>query len=275
MKSLYLAIGINEFMHLPQATLKGCVNDAKDMAVFFKERFGDSRGTVLLNDYASKLSIEAVMRRMAQNCVDDPGIEVVNISVSSHGCQVPDVDGDEDDGIDEAVVVADTQITDEIVRETVITDDEWKYMLLMFPRTIVVNVFLDTCFSGDGIRLVGGNFSSRYLPNPIGLPMKKRILSNRWVIPAGKFKLLSHGLEENVCLLSGCDETETSADAEIDGRYNGAMTRAFLECTEIRLCRNQTAAAMRRWLRKNDFEQHPQLEGSRVLLREPYYDEVS
>jgi hypothetical protein len=77
-------------------------------------------------------------------------------------------------------------------------------------------------------------------------------------------------------LVSGCSDREYSYDAEIDGRYNGAMSAMAIRV--IRQNPGQTYrefhTRLRQLLPSSDFPQSPQLEGSDdhkdTLLFEPF-----
>lgn len=74
--------------------------------------------------------------------------------------------------------------------------------------------------------------------------------------------------------VSGCSARETSADAEIDGRPNGALTYYFLETLSgpngLRQTLEQAVARTRSALQRNGYPQHPQLEGSSDLWAQPF-----
>jgi len=75
-------------------------------------------------------------------------------------------------------------------------------------------------------------------------------------------------------LVSGCSSHETSADAEIDGRYNGALTYYFLETLSapngLTQTLEQAVVRTRAALHTNGYTQHPQLEGAANLMKQPF-----
>lgn len=78
----------------------------------------------------------------------------------------------------------------------------------------------------------------------------------------------------NAVLVSGCGQRETSADAEIDGRFNGALTYYLLQTLSVpngltqKLV--QAVARTRAALQQNGYTQHPELEGSKDLMDQPF-----
>lgn len=97
-----LCVGINHFKNLPDATLNGCVNDALDMAAMLKTMgFADSDITVLTDAQATKVAIVQNLTQMVNDAKAGKVNRIV-FSLSSHGTQVPDTNGDEKDKADEA-----------------------------------------------------------------------------------------------------------------------------------------------------------------------------
>ena len=81
-------------------------------------------------------------------------VDHVVFSFSSHGTQVPDQNGDETvDHVDEAFACYDiAQKGADWDRDTVIVDDELHALLSDIPKNVLVEVFLDTCHSGTGLK---------------------------------------------------------------------------------------------------------------------------
>lgn len=75
-----------------------------------------------------------------------------------HGTSVPDLDGDEDDGYDEAFVFDDGIVIDDILVEHLIANKN--------PENEVVMV-TDACFSGSIWDIQSGNVNGRVLPDRI------------------------------------------------------------------------------------------------------------
>src|SRR5689334_8700157 len=92
-----LCIGINDYPGT-QMDLKGCVNDAKDWSQALAAR-GFEVHTLL--DAEATL---AAMRSAFHRVVEGAGAgDTVVITYSGHGTYVPDTNGDEVDGLDEAL----------------------------------------------------------------------------------------------------------------------------------------------------------------------------
>lgn len=118
-------------------------------------RHGFSSIEVIRNAQATKTGILTAIRRHLG--VAKRG-DVVALHFSSHGQQLPDDDGDELDGYDEAVVPYDAPLKHPpgYKGEKHLRDDDLQRELLRLRRNLGpegnVIVFLDACFSGTGTR---------------------------------------------------------------------------------------------------------------------------
>ena len=75
-------------------------------------------------------------------------------------------------------------------------------------------------------------------------------------------------------LITGCRDTQTSADAFINGRFNGALTFALVEAirkSKGRLTYRQWHDRAAEVLKARKFEQVPQLEGRASRFEAPLF----
>jgi len=73
--------------------------------------------------------------------------------LSNHGTQVPDREGDEPDRADEAFCPHDiAQAGNDRDRNHLIVDDELCDLFVQLPPTVLLEVWLDTCHSGTGLK---------------------------------------------------------------------------------------------------------------------------
>src|SRR5262245_8379572 len=98
-----LCVGINQFKNYPGSTLQGCVNDAQEMAQVLTKLLGFSAADikVLADAQATKTAIISELGSMVNDAKAGKCNYLV-FSMSSHGTQVPDKNGDEADHFDEA-----------------------------------------------------------------------------------------------------------------------------------------------------------------------------
>jgi hypothetical protein len=268
-----LCVGINKFANIPTSNwLSGCVNDAHDMAALLKDDYGfGTRDVRILTD--AKATKAAVM-----DCLDDlvraaeaGRLEHLVFSYSSHGTQVPDANGDEFDRVDEALVSYDmAEAGDAWDLDTVVVDDELRAMFDRVPDGVLVEVFLDTCHSGTGLRamdLLPGR-RPKFLPppTPAGLDdVADRDLVS--IVDEGGRRRVS--APTGPVLFAACRSDQTASDARFEGRFNGAFTYFLIERLRRQGAapRATVAKDVRARLRTQRFSQSPQLE-SRVTARQ-------
>ena len=181
--------------------LNGCINDINDMASHLKSR-GWNANEIELKTEATKLAtIFSLSSIASQSWIRN--LDFVYVHYSGHGTQVADVNGDEaEDGLDEAICPADFQTAG------VITDDFMNSLCKMFnPRTKVRFVF-DACHSGSCLDLPITHSTSK----------EKKTATT-----------ITKNLKGNITLLSGCMDSQTSADAVYAGRPQGALTAHLLQ----------------------------------------------
>lgn len=258
-----LCVGINQYQNLPSATLNGCVQDAHDMAGLLKDLLGfqEAEITLLTDAFATREAILRELTRRVEGALAGRYNHLV-FSFAGHGTQMPDLNPDEFDRADEAFCPYDlAQRGTMWDRDHLILDDELHDLFVQLPPTVLLEVYLDTCHSGAGLQAADLLLDRRprYLPPPTLDAF--RDLEYRRARPAHQ-KLLEKGLSHHV-LWTACKESQTAADAFLDGAWHGAFTWHF--CREARLSGNhlsrvQILAKVRADLRIGHFTQVPQLD---------------
>jgi len=258
-----LCVGINQYQHFPAATLNGCVNDAHDMALLMKDLLGfeDSDIIQLTDQTATKANIMRELQRMVDGALTRRYNHLV-FSLSCHGTQVPDLNLDEFDRADEAFCPYDlAQSGPQWDRDHLIVDDELHDLFVQLPPTVLLEIFLDTCHSGAGLRAADllMDRRPRYLPPPSVEAF--RDIEYRRARPAHQ-KLLEKGLYHHI-LWTACKESQTASDACFQGTWHGAFTFHF--CRVARASGNhhsraKVLAKTRSDLTTSHFTQTPQLD---------------
>jgi metacaspase-1 len=276
-----ICVGINKFANYPQFALNGCVNDANDMAALCKQVLGfkASEVTVLTDAKATKAAIMSALTTAVKDAKAGK-ISSLLFAWSSHGTQMTDTSGDEPDGKDEAFVPYDiAEKNGDWDPARIISDDEFHDLFGQLPANVLLEVYLDTCHSGSGLR--GAEFGlhaprARFVAPPSrqgvgrqaavsGFTLGARAPAKKMSAAAKKAAAAASATDGlHHILWSGCKADQTSADAYFSGRYNGAFTYHYikvLRATSNGLSRakvvNQMRAAM-----KGQFSQTPQLETS-------------
>ena len=258
-----LCVGINNFKNYPGSALQGCINDAHDMKSILVDFLGFSGTdiTLLADRQATKASIMKNLKAMVNDARKGKYSYLV-FSMSSHGTQVPDVNGDEPDKADEAFCPHDLATAgNKWDPNYIITDDELHDLFITLPENVLLEVYLDTCHSGTGLKAIDllPDRKPRYMPPP-SLEAFKEIEGRD---SRGLNKLmLGKGIKHHI-LWGGCRADQTSADAHIGGSWHGAFTYYF--CKEMRASKNKLSRAeilkkVRTCLTAGSYSQTPQLE---------------
>lgn len=272
-----LCVGINEFEHLPMSSwLSGCVNDAHDIAGALKKLGFTARTTTVLTDAdATKAKVMAALEAMVGRA--KAGDHLV-FSFSSHGTQVPNHRDDdvEPDGLDEAFACHDIRREgDQWDTATVIVDDELGALFAGIPEGVLVEVLLDTCHSGTGLKnledlqldLMRGR-RPRFLPPPTprGVRQARAIREVSAPKKVDRKPLVdlvrSRGAGAKPVLFAACKPEQTASDASFDKRPNGAFTYLFLKALKGAPTgsRADLLKAVITGLKAEDFEQRSTLE---------------
>ncbi len=165
-----LVIGIGAYQHVSR--LRGPVNDAEDMAAFLMRYGGFEEDDIRIlrdSEATGKNILASIDEWLVQGTT--AGDEVF-FYYSGHGFQQPDVDGDEEDRLDETLVPVDAFVTDDRRVEGMITDDEVRRLLDRMPGRNVL-VVVDACHSGTSTRAAVGD-TWKYTKTP-RLPDGSRI----------------------------------------------------------------------------------------------------
>ena len=265
-------VGINRY-RVPGADLRGCVNDVKDLSAALMQFHGFKKSdiTVLTDLAASKKAMQAGIGALLRSSKKG---DVALVHYSGHGSHVPDDNKDESDGRDEILCPTDLDWDDPL-------RDDWLRRTLDSVRAGVnLTVIMDCCHSGTNTRAIlppDAPVKERYLPSPSAL---KAVESGRSVPKkvtselrgssrnARRNDIVNADLPE--VLITGCRDTQTSADAFINGRFNGALTFSLVQAIRKgrgRLTYRDLHQHATAELKKRKFEQVPQLEG-----RSPSFD---
>jgi hypothetical protein len=260
-------IGVNRYK-IPGADLRGCVNDVKNLQSVLSQYYGFGGGDMvtLLDDKATKKSIQAAIKQTVGGAKKG---DVVLLHFSGHGSNVPDNDGDEADNRDEILCPHDLDWRDPL------TDDWLRATFDKMRDGVSLTVIFDCCHSGSATRAVlppDAPIIPRYLPSPWDLVAAESGRKLRGTVRATvhgasraarkKSDVVTADIEE--ILVSGCRDTQTSADARIGGSFNGALTYnlvAAIKEAKGQLSYRDLHTKVLARLKAGGYDQVPQLEG--------------
>jgi metacaspase-1 len=269
-------IGINRYQ-VPGSDLRGCVNDVKNLEQALTTYYGFSAQdiTSLTDLQATKKAMQAAMKKLITGGKKG---DTLLLHYSGHGANVPDDNGDEADHRDEILCPTDLDWEDPL-------SDDWLRKTLNKLRSgVSLTVIMDCCHSGTNTRAItppDAPIKERYLPCPLdlmatesGRKLRGTVRGQLGKAPRGrkrKSDIVHADIKE--MLITGCRDTQTSADAHIGGSFNGALTYFLVESIKeangeltYRQLQQRTAAK----LKSEAYDQVPQLEGQRTSFDRPF-----
>jgi hypothetical protein len=226
-----LLIGIN-YTNTPYA-LSGCIDDADRMNILLNSR-GFNNIKMLTDTTSIKPTRDNILHELKLFVSSALQGDILVFYYSGHGSYIADRNSDEIDGRDETLFSVDGKL---------IADDELKSILQMSMKKDVTLIgIFDSCHSGTVLDLKYNYLDSN---NYDAYTENNRVSE----------------LPGNVIMISGCMDVQTSAEAMIENKAQGAMTWAFLQSiNSLKLYTwRELLKSMRDILKMNGFQQIPQM----------------
>lgn len=227
-----LLVGIN--YKGTSAELNGCINDVKHIREFLVKQCGyPESGIRMLVDEAGSLSptranIEDAIRWLVSGNMSG---DTLFFHYSGHGAHITDRNRDETDGRDEVLCPLDFET------KGVISDD-WLFtnMISKVVKGCQLWGFTDCCHSGTMFDLKY-NLKSNCKYKKGGNVKNISYVASDWTNEFSLSTERNTDVPGNVCLFTGCEDTQTSADAFINSKHQGAFTNCLLETLQARCVR--------------------------------------
>lgn len=248
-----LLIGINYFNTENQ--LFGCLNDETNMCTMLTLHYGFKNIRVLRDDVPGALPTRANILSGIDWLVKDAkaGDQLV-FCYSGHGTQESDRNGDERDGLDEAICPSDFE-------NGMINDDLLKQRLVnKVPKGATLFCEFDCCHSGTILDL-------RY---NVKCDLSKPVQSSYSLTFDPKYP----DTKGHIICLTGCQDNQTSADSFEDGQAVGALTWGFLKVlsdNKFKISWGPLVYELRKLLKKKGYDQIPQLGFGDVIALDQYF----
>ena len=237
-----LVVGVEKYADSRVPETPGCVLDATQTAKFLETKYGFAGAAikVLTNEQATAANIEKEFRHWLVEGTQ-PGDRVFFL-YAGHGSQLPDDNGDEEDGLDETIAPYDVNPES---GSGEIRDDVFDEMIAQLSGRRAVLVF-DSCHSGTISRDIpklhafprGGG--ARYLPRPDqfkalaareatsysveGAPRSRDLKRVGGFLDSSKVKTLS-----GVVVISAAASTQRAYPLEVGGALRGALSYVFAD----------------------------------------------
>ena len=218
-----LLVGIN-YIGTPNR-LYGCINDINNIGSYL-HTFRNYNSFIVMTDYTAmkptRSNILAGFTALLKGAV--AGDELW-FHYSGHGSLLRDTNGDEESRLDSCLCPIDFArsgfISDDIIRNN---------LAALVPKGVRLYIVLDACHSGTGCDLRYKYDDSSYLTNKMA-KMPEKYITSDWSLQQTnyEFKRYNKTTGEVFCI-SGCQDTQTSADAYMNGQAAGALTYILLTC---------------------------------------------
>jgi hypothetical protein len=218
--------------------LAACEFDANDMAAIAKGKGMSS--SVLLTKKATRSAALGALKSAAKTLKSG---DLLFLTYSGHGGQVPDINGDEDDKRDETRCLYDGQVI----------DDELYLAFGAFAAGVRILVLSDSCHSGTVARGIPPQLETvphqrpKLMPESVamrtyrdhkafydkiqrdaaaaaGTPVIDPDTALAQVAVSGRLSAIASKFAAELVLISGCQDNQTS----MDGDHNGAFTEQVL-----------------------------------------------
>lgn len=202
--------------------LCACEFDANDMAAIAQSQ--GFRVSTLLTQAATRQAVLDSLRQAAQTLQSG---DILMLSYSGHGGQLPDLNSDEADALDETWCLFDGELV----------DDELYEAFGQFVAGVRILVFSDSCHSGTVTRDVyyanlrrATDQTIVYRCLPRELVMRVYQANKEFYDPILKRRAIAErldALQSSVLLISGCQDNQYSADGQYNGLFTGVLKEVW------------------------------------------------
>lgn len=251
-------VGIDKYKRYE---LVGCGNDVDDFSTFLKKycNFNWLCIKKRKNIWATKNSIIKALKWLIKDA--KPGDNLF-FYYSGHGSNVPDLDGDEIDGLDEAICPYNSIKKKTINIENFIIDDEFYKLFQNVSHDVNFIWVSDSCHSGDLYKNLSTN-TKKYI-NVLNYEYIKKIEEKPLsIIQQEESKLEEIKKLNNVIFISACKSDQVAICEYFNNRPNGVFTYHLLD--ELKkegskeLSLYSIIQNVKSTLKKSGYQQEPQI----------------
>lgn len=247
-----LLIGIN--YRQTNSELHGCINDTATIKKLLMKNNYNEKNIKLLTDDSDMLPTKKNILDNLKWLLDNPTNKPINLffQYSGHGSYKKDNNSDEKDNRDECLVPIDYKKSGIILDDT-INDFLKNYM----TNNIKLTMLVDACHSGTICDL-------KYNLNIDSFDKNE---SNF------KFETLNYeNINGTIDVFSGCEDHQTSVDAWLKRKSQGAMTYSFTTAINNNNLTYETIMNdLYKIIKKNNFTQNPTLSSNcKIILKSKF-----
>jgi hypothetical protein len=247
--------------------LRGCVNDVMDIRERLIQKYGFEPDNirVLTNERATKKAILEHLDWLV-SCCDPVAFDNLVYYNSSHGTKFRIRHGGNLDNHETACLCPTDMNWDDPLSADILHRHFDRV-----PQNTTLTFVADACNSGNMYK--GLMYPDGYQRMSKSMIPPEDILARSLGRPDLTVKTIESYVTKidsvNVVFVSGCQDHETSADAYINCRFNGALTAALKSVIDKFPQEDWLDASqmVQQFMDENGFGQHPQFKGSETLLR--------
>jgi len=220
-----LCVGVDTYRDNP---LLGCVRDANTWATVLGQLQFDVK--MLVNAAATRQGVLDALRSLIESA--QPG-DMLVFQYSGHGTQVEDLNGDETDRYDEALVPVDYHTG------ALLLDDDLADVYRTLPNGVVLTLFMDCCHSGTNSRFAPlnrdrprGTERRRYLELPADVQDAHRAFRARFGSPSPT------SAEESlpgIVHFAACLDNQFAYESNNQGHFTLVATQAIVQAISQKL----------------------------------------
>lgn len=215
--------------------LGGCINDVKNIKKMLLEKYNYDEVLMVTDEgqehfkdgvyhkHSSKPTKENILTFLDWLTKDSNKNSQLYFHYSGHGSYVTDDNDDELDGKDECLVPLD------YTKSGFIRDDLFKSSLIKnLHKDANVTMVVDACHSGTMLDL-------KYKIDCTSVTQNKntKYVFDDWTSAFNMSQNSKYSNDLNIFTISGCRDTQTSADAWINNKYQGALSYNFMKALEL------------------------------------------
>ncbi|KAI5117069.1 hypothetical protein M0805_008815 [Coniferiporia weirii] len=253
-KALLIGITYERNEELRGKSLKGPHHDVDEVRKLLQGVYGwDAECLKVLRDDGilpqSQPTLENIRCELKQLVEGAEAGDHLFFYFSGHGGQVPDLDGDEDDEMDEVLFTCDGKmLVDDELHETIVEP---------LPAGCRLTALLDCCSSGTGLDLPFNAVSP-----------KQSTFQNR--------TFMRRHSDGDVVLLAACEDSKRAWEKRVGGerRVMGMLTQAFIKSlkTRRRSTYSDLLSSVRTQLHRRQTMQNPQLSSTHAINMNDFFD---
>jgi hypothetical protein len=264
--------------------LNGCINDVTNMSEFLKTVLKYDKITEITDDTEIKPTRANIISNLIKMVKKSKKGDRLLFLYSGHGSLAKDQNGDEISGYDSCLCPIDTLENGKYIK-----DDEIRNNIVnKIPAGVHMTFIFDCCNSGTGCDLtytLNDNSDTKsdansveYNNNIMNTPEKEMSLVKKICkIKMTNVQSISKNSKYkesvgNVCMLSGCLDSQTSADAYENGKYGGALCISLLEILKEMgpmITNGELLMRLRALIKEKQYSQKVQLMGGRQTQVDP------